>query len=419
MSSQLNKTFIRHPLITICAALLCSSAFIGCDIRIDGPPNHQISDSHNNHELKLFTNDHLVGRYVTGSSVSFTITRRIESEASVEDLAIESSDSTLLRIAEEIQRENVANTEPSCIPGGACDSLEDSSLEPALSSLTKRFDVLGTGRVTLTFRDGDEVILSRQIELVEASSLKLSRNIPKALRDEIASAAGEGEKVIIGKEFSLRLHAMTQSEGSESEIDISELTQLPNGEGFTIGQSSPYHKGVRLHITPRTEGELAIPVSMGGQSLEMNFTVVDASEVVSFIVDHELTVPANEEIEGSVDLGSAFAVAKDESGSPVYGADFIWERLEVDMLGTEFVAQSFSGDVLHFTYHAEARVPFKVTMGEHSKTVYLPIDPESFDEIGAGNAFADGCDARGDLSGSILLAFLLMGIMAIRRRSAA
>jgi hypothetical protein len=342
-----------------------------------------------------------------------------ESELDVEALAIESSDPSLLRVSEEQEGDHVANTEPVCVEGEVCDSLEAPAIED-FGSLSKRFDVLGAGRVTLTFRDGDEVISSREISLVEVSSLKLTRNIPQVLVDEIGSEAGEGEKVIGGKEFSLRLRAMTQREGSESEIDISELTQLPSGEGFTMRQSSPYHMGVRLHITPQSEGALSIPVSVGGQSVEMNFTVVDASEIAGLSVAHELTIPADPEVEDSADLGSAVAVARDESGAPIYGAAFTWERLETDMFGEEVVAQTFSGDELLFTYNAEGRVPFKVTSGEHSETVYLPIDPESLDSIlDGGNAFADGCDARGDVSGSALLAFLLMGMMVVRRRSVA
>ena len=76
---------------------------------------------------------------------------------------IESSDSSLLRVSEGVE---------GCIDRLSCG---DSGTYPESRVRSQRFDVLGTGAVTLTFKDGDELILSREVQLMEASSLKLSR----------------------------------------------------------------------------------------------------------------------------------------------------------------------------------------------------------------------------------------------------
>ena len=59
-------------------ALIGSSALFGCnveDIPVSGPPNHLINDSHDNQEIKLFDHADIVGQYLTGSSVTFTLER--------------------------------------------------------------------------------------------------------------------------------------------------------------------------------------------------------------------------------------------------------------------------------------------------------------------------------------------------------
>lgn len=407
--NQLSR--FAQPMTLMGAALLSSSALIGCEpTETQGPANHFVSDSHNDAVLKLFDNAPLVGQYVTGSSVSFSIERLNDDQRSLDELTIESSDPTLLRVSERVETEVQEGVDPTCLN---CENSQE-TVEPR--SRSQRFDVLGAGSVTMTFKDGDEVVLREEIKLVDASSLKLFRQIPTLLEAEIGSAAGEGEKVIGGKEFSLRLSAMTKKNGEETEIDIAELTELPSGEAFSMKQFNPFGMGVSLLITPvESEGQLTIPVSVGDKSIEMNFEVVSETEIAGMSVSHGLTYPAMSE--ENKDIGTAVAVAKDESGAPIYGAEVIWERLDADF--ENMVVDSYSGNELQFNYDAEGRVPFKVSIGEFSETVYLPINAEDLDSIFAGEGFGSGCDAQGELSGSALLSLLLMGMMAVRRRAVA
>ena len=83
------------------------------------------------------------------------------------------------------------------------------------------------------------------------------------------------------------------------------------------------------------------------------------------------------------------------------------------------VIDSFTGSELNFIYEEGAQVAFKVTVGEVSEIVYLPVNIEQLNDIFGDNAFADGCDAKGDVSGSALLTLLLMGMIVMRRRAIA
>ena len=393
-------------------ALIGSSALFGCnveDIPVSGPPNHLINDSHDNQEIKLFDHADIVGQYLTGSSVTFTL-ERINQEGgeqiNLDGLTIESSDPSLLRISEGAEN---------CVWSEHC---EDSDEHLALGAHAQSFDVLGSGAVTLTFKDGDETVLNREIQLREANTLKLHRNVPQTLVDTLGTSAGQGEKVLVGSEFTLRLRAMIQGESAEKEIDISRLTQLSGGEGFELKQSDPSRMGVRLHITPESEGELRIPVQAGGQSLEMNFTVVAESEIASLSIDHELLTDSGGEQtaeDSEIPNAKAFALAKDQSGAPIYGTPITWEQLDGESMDAN-VVDTHIGSQLNFVYDESAQVPFKVTTGELSEIVMLPAQ---LDTIYSGDAFADGCDAQGDISGNILLAVLLMGLVLIRRKEVA
>ena len=399
---------LTRPMSLLSVALLSSSALIGCgDIEVSGPPNHLVNDNHDNGMIELFNNAPIVGKYVTGSSVVFSLQRTNDGESeSLDELTIESSDPALLRVSEGVE---------SCIDNRSCYDIE-ADLEFNIRS--KRFDVLGSGDVTLTFKDGDEVVLSREVQLVDASSLTLSRSVPPALQDEVSTIAGEGEKVVVGSEFSLRLRAMSQVEGEEQEIDISSLTELPSGENFNLEQSDPVGMGTRFHITPESEGALSIPVNVGDQSIEMNFNVVSSSEIVGINVAHETWINEMPEEENNLPKGRALAVAKDEEGAPIFGADIIWERLDGEE-DDAMVVDSFTGSELNFIYEEGAQVAFKVTVGEVSEIVYLPVNIEQLNDIFGDNAFADGCDAKGDVSGSALLTLLLMGMIVMRRRAIA
>ena len=182
--------------------------------------------------------------------------------------------------------------------------------------------------------------------------------------------------------------------------------------------------GLTLHITPESEGELSVPVTVDTQSVEMKFNVVSASEIAGLSVNHGLVANAedinNEESseENPVPNAMAVAVAKDESGAPIFGAQVTWEQLSSEGHDAE-VVDTLIGSQLNFVHDESNSVPFRVTIGEFSEIVLLPANADLLGNISTSDAFADGCDARGDVSGSILLALLLMSMVAVRRRAVA
>ena len=119
------------------------------------------------------------------------------------------------------------------------------------------------------------------------------------------------------------------------------------------------------------------------------------------VVDHEILMNTESEGEETTPTGRALAVAKDASGAPIFGAEITWEHPRAD--DDAETLDRYQGSELNFIYGEGAEVPFRVTVGGVSEIVYLPVNAEELDNLFVGDAFADGCDARGDVSGSLLL----------------
>ena len=416
MSTTLNTNIlaaIRPSLSQIAtramgAALLCSSLFTGCET----PDNrHTIQDSLVLENIS-FEKDQLAGRYLTESTVAFHISRSNQDES--EGLSITSSDPSLLRLTEIPESEPVITESETCF-GAACDRAP--GLPVHNGRYTQYFEVLAPGTVTLTFRDGDEVILKREVQLVEASSLQVIRDISTALPEGIDTTVGRGEKLVTGSNAIFRLTAsLGEGEAAEA-IDISTITELPSSESFTITQSDPaLAEGVYLQLRPEVAGPISLSLQVGGQQIDLSFEAVSPDQIAGLTINHAQEGEYQDDtMEQPVPLGASVAISKDEAGEPIFGALVEWTRLdeaEQEELDTHY------GDKLSYEYQEGARVPFKVTAGEHSEIVYLPMNPDSSITF-AGDAITNGCDVQGGATRHLPLALMFLALAIIRRRQIA
>jgi hypothetical protein len=108
----------------------------------------------------------------------------------------------------------------------------------------------------------------------------------------------------------------------------------------------------------------------------------------------------------------ALATTRDASDTLIYGADVTWTRLAAD--GETELDEVISGELVHYEHSETEQVSFKVTAGNQTHIVELPMSSNG-DLFASGNG-TFGCDASGGLSGQIPLSLLLMAIFAIRRR---
>ena len=389
--------------------LLCSSSIIGCDGPDLSTPSHSVSDNIVADVIHL-GKDKLMGRYLTESTIALHVSREDLDER--EGLSITSSDPNLLRLTSIPDSEPVFSENESCI-GAACDRDQASPINSG--HLTQYFEALAPGSVTLTFKDGDEVVLRREVQLVEASSLEVSRYQSDGHPQDVDPIAGRGEKILKGSSHTLRLKAKTMRDGVEEELDLATITNLPSVDGVQIAQSDlGFSKGINLLITPEREGQFTAPVEVGGARLELNFEVVDASQIDSLSVTHARAGEYQDEEAGSVPLASAVALARDEAGQPIFGGDVTWARLddaELDEL------EVYYGDRLDFEFQEGQRVAFRVTMGDHSEVVHLPMNPDSNVLFGADAFNNGGCDATGQAAGRSTLLLVLLALIAFRRRA--
>lgn len=386
-------------------ALLCSSSIVGCNVP---DPSHHVGDNVVN-DVITFNKDQLVGRYLTESTVGFHISRDDMDES--EGLSITSSDSSLLRLTSVPDSEPVFDENESCF-GAACSQDRDSVMESG--QFTQYFEVLAPGSVTLTFRDGDEVVLKREVQLIEASSLEATRNIGEVAPPNVNPIVGRGEKVIVNSAMRLRLNVKAQGKSGEEVLDISTITELPSGEGFDVSQADlGLSKGVNLTITTHQEGALTVPVQVGGQRLDLEFEVVSESDVERVSVTHGRAGEHRDADDRVIPLSTAIAVAEDSAGQPIFGGRVIWSQL--DDAGNDTLNVAF-GDRIDFEFQEGAQVPFRVTLGDHSEVVYLPMNPDS-SVIFQGDAFSPGgCDAKGQAAERAPLIFILLALLALRRR---
>ena len=106
-------------------------------------------------------------------------------------------------------------------------------------------------------------------------------------------------------------------------------------------------------------------------------------------------------------IGTVFCVAS----SLIFGTSVVWTRLDIDH---PIDLEELHGDMLTFEYSETETVPFKVTAGDISQTVNLPMNPEST-FINVSDTFR-GCTATGSLVDHALMSILLLGLMALRAR---
>ncbi|MAD61892.1 MAG: hypothetical protein CMH49_10350 [Myxococcales bacterium] len=382
------------PRIATLLAFTCIFIFVGCDVNLFDTPSHYISDDHSDYKIN-FSKDQLTGHYLTGTKVVFTIKRSDDEATEQNVLSIEANHPEIFKPFESY----------------------GSFLNDESKSVTKSFDVLESGYVDLSFKDGDEVILRRQIELIEASSLKLTREIPDILKSELNHLAGQGEKVLKDTEHTLRLTAKTRSLDGEQHVDIASLSDLPNLEGIKITQSNPFRMGLRLMITPQREGSVAVPLHVGHQDLDLDFTVVSETDISDLTVHQALSSEPGSEEENT--LMTAIAMARDDHDEPIYGANIKWQRLKTNAMGEQIVTHTYTGNELSFIYNEDHRVPFRVRAGQFKKIIYLPVGIGSENPIvHVGDAFAGGCDTQqARLSHNLLIALIWMGILVLKRRA--
>ena len=384
-SSHLSSSLRRLGLGALCA--LSASLSTGCE-----EVSHTASDNLGGFKIS-FDEDQLSGQYLTESKVTFNLSRNGEGEGK---LSIASSDPTLLQAI-------------------------DSGNELEGSDFEQTFEVLAEGSVTLTFKDGEDVVLTREVNLVAADELEASRSTmadllialnPESQTEEHDSTeenasshgVGKGEKVIVGGEYSLTLNAYLGAGEDRELIDFEAYAKNPQSELAGVSTS-----GRNVQISPQAEGEIRVGVQLGGQVTELLVTGVSVNEIDSI----EIQQGDNPVDENGEELnGFALAVVKDASGETLYGADVTWTRLDIDR-ETE-LEEVLDGELVTFEKSTTDLVPFKVTVGDHSEIVDLPIDPTT--QLFASANESLGCDAQGGFAGHLPLSLLLLIIFAVRRQ---
>jgi hypothetical protein len=387
-TSSLLTTTLRS---TGVGALIAFSSFVmvGCE-----SPTYSASDSLPNYSLN-FDGDAISGHYLTESEITFNLTRNLEDESDTE-LSITSSDTSLLR---PISRENESGIE--------------------LDSFQQSFEVLSEGTVTIIFKDGDDSVLSREVELVNATSLESSRithaDMLRALSEGSEESdgeeatenniVGEGEKVVIGGHYTLVIDAYRGENEEQELLSFDTYTKQPQSEQAEVTTS-----GREITIKPQQEGDVFVNVQLGGQDKELHVQGVSEEAIASLSVvlgDTGGNQENSEEIEGY-----AIMSTKDENDNLIYGASITWTRLAED--GETELNEILEGEMVTFERSETERVSFKVEAGSQSIIVELPM--KQLSQILTSNNETLSCDAQGGLAAQLPLSILLMIIFIIRRQ---
>jgi hypothetical protein len=342
-----------------------------------------------------FDGDDLEGRYLIELQVTFQLSRH---DGEAREMSITSSDLELLKPISSVNDPADEN---------------QSDGEESSTDFEQAFEVLGAGEVTLTFKDGDDVVLTREVSLIDADELKAERttyaDLLLALSETETQAAqtiGAGERVVVGGRYDLTLNAYLGDGEAQEMVDFHTYAQTPTSE-----QADVITSGKVLEISPRQAGEVTVEVKLGGQVTELRFQGVSADEIASIVIEQGDSLAGGEGDESSLNR-FALATTRDASDTLIYGADVTWTRLAAD--GETELDEVISGELVHYEHSETEQVSFKVTAGNQTHIVELPMSSNG-DLFASGNG-TFGCDASGGLSGQIPLSLLLMAIFAIRRR---
>ena len=285
--------------------------------------------------------------------------------------------------------------------------------EESFVDFQQTFEVLGAGKVTLTFKDGDEIVLTREVSLIDADEVKAERTTYADLlhassetEEQEIKTVGAGEQVVVGGRYDLSFNAYLGDAEAQEIVDFHTYAQTPTSEHADVITS-----GKVLEISPRQAGELTVEVKLGGQVTELRFQGVSADEIASIVIEQGNSLAGGDEDESTLNR-FAFATTRDASDTLIYGANVTWTRLSAD--GETELDEVINGELVHYEYSETERVSFKVTAGKQTQIVELPMSSTA--DLFVSNNGTFGCDASGGLSGQIPLSLLLMVIFAIRRQ---
>jgi hypothetical protein len=411
MSPTLTRSPLTRPtlLSPLLSALISALLTTACDSPL--PNGYSAFDDLG----ELTTN--LTRTYATGQRVTISF---YADQSPSTDLSVESSDAALLKPVADPAPELTLDSGGECLGDALCDPLPPEPPQEeatAGGSVHQRFELLGEGEVKLNFKDGGELVRAVPIRLVTASRVE-----SHVYYGSVASRLGgdtrlsDGAQFMVGRAHKIQLIPYL----NDKALFVSSPLAEPTAEGaFLEGVSSPlWREGVVVTVRPEVEGDFSVHFNLGGREGVLALKAVGPSAVSDLEVKisrDDPSVRQNEDgTETSTPVGIAFAQGRDASGGVIYGADVVWERADT---ADGDSPQRVRGSSLRFEFSDTETVPFRVTSGDRTESVALPMNPNSV--IWSNDDGYGGCSASGRGRGLSLVLVLSACVgLAVRRRAA-
>ena len=384
MKSSL-KICTKRSTHLLCLLTLSSLLHYGCNLE---EPEYRAGD-HIGFDL-TFSKDNLSEQYLTDTTVHLYI-----DGPEAESFAIQVSDETILVPRSEGRPE--LDTRYFDCEEDISESCQPQQEEVMVYPFARSFDVKSTGEVTIDFLVNGKRFLSKKVSLVNANDIKF---------DSELNEDGSQWVAVFGQHI-MRVTPEINGEG----IDFSEITdQSTLPENVQVYTSSNERELV-VKVYPEEVGLISFDLELGGKLIPFRFQAVEANAYSQFeVVQQEVKEYRQED--DSVLLRSSSKIKAeflngDGNEETIHGAMATWTRKDT---GESIFAAHVSYD-----YSETEQVPFTVTIGEMSKEIFIPMDPQS----SIAKVMELGCDAQAGRQSSFMLLALLLLVLVSRRKQIA